>query len=122
MKDKPVAALTRTLFVTDDNGNQIWAFSISNDRLMLCVKGEVAVTISMDEQLSPRTVTGWKMLLLSRGMLSPIADSVGEWMAAFSRCKIDTISDGDSKALDAAVIQEKQKQKQTQPDEKQIEK
>lgn len=83
----------------------IYAFGLPGGVMLLSVVGEVSILLTSEETGNPREASGWKMLLISRGMLTPAADAVASWIAYRQQCAmscypaespIKTISDGEA--------------------------
>ena len=57
-----------------------YAVRLNEDLLMLCVEGEVVVFLSEEDLLKARSPEAWQMFLIAKGMLNPLAVSLGEWL------------------------------------------
>jgi hypothetical protein len=92
---------SRAAFMHEANsGFKAWAFSVEDDKLMLCVENEVSVCLTQQDQLTTRDTEAWSMLLVARGMMLPAAIIMAIWLSGAQEAK-EALSIGDPAALPA---------------------
>lgn len=84
-------------------GVKAWIFSIEPDSILLCAEGEVSILLTKDEQLTKRSEDEWKMFLVSRGQLSPVADNLAVMLATLQKEQNNTISEGEPEVQTIAI-------------------